>query len=580
MLRHLREAGFDPVLLSSPGANLLHVSALEGVTGIAVPIERQIAPVRDLVSFWRLYRTVRRVRPSIVDAGTPKAGLLTGVAAWLARVPCRVYTLRGLRLETAGGLKRAMLWVAEWVACACSHRVVCVSPSLRARAIGLRLVSAEKAIVLGKGSGGVDLSRFSPANRKSPATEGLRNRLGIPSGVPLIGFVGRFVKDKGIRHLVESFQRLRGAYPELRLLLVGDFEPGDPVEPDVRRYIESEAAIIRPGFVSDTAPYYPLMDVLVLPTYREGFPGVPLEAQASGVPVVTTTATGATDSTIDGVTGFLVPVGDTDALTNAVSKLLGDPELRVRMGKAGRDRMERDFRPDVIWDALVHLYRDLIEEKHPQMTIQNTIPSAKRLFDLVLAAGALLLLSLLLAAIAILVRLRLGSPVLFRQERAGWFGARFECLKFRTMTDARDADGQLLPDADRLTRFGRYLRSTSLDELPELINVIRGEMSLVGPRPLLAKYLERYSAEQMRRHVVRPGLTGWAQINGRNALNWDQRFELDLWYVDHRNFWLDLSILAKTLRQVARREGVVKPGHATMPEFRGMTAKTDQGNAV
>ena len=146
--------------------------------------------------------------------------------------------------------------------------------------------------------------------------------------------------------------------------------------------------------------------------------------------------------------------------------------------------------------------------------------------------------------------------------------------------DARDASGQLLPDADRLTRLGRFLRSTSLDELPELINVLRGEMSLVGPRPLLAKYLERYSPEQMRRHEVRPGITGWAQINGRNALSWDEKFALDVWYVDHRNFWLDLSILTKTVWQVIRRDGVARPGHATMPEFRGMAAKPEPGSMV
>jgi sugar transferase EpsL len=256
--------------------------------------------------------------------------------------------------------------------------------------------------------------------------------------------------------------------------------------------------------------------------------------------------------------------------------------LRERMGKAGRERMERDFKPEVIWDALIHLYRELIEEKlgHPQMTFKNKISWTKRPFDVVLAGGALLLLSPLLAAVAMLVRLRLGSPVLFRQERAGWFGSRFECLKFRTMTNARDANGQLLPDANRLTGLGRFLRSTSLDELPELFNVIRGEMSLIGPRPLLAKYLERYSPEQMRRHEVRPGITGWAQINGRNALNWEQRFELDLWYVEHWSLWLDLSILTKTVWQVIRREGVARPGHATMPEFRGMAAKSDQGNIV
>jgi lipopolysaccharide/colanic/teichoic acid biosynthesis glycosyltransferase/glycosyltransferase involved in cell wall biosynthesis len=580
VLGHLRGAGFDSIMLSSPGANLFELSATERVASIVIPIEREIAPLHDLVSFWKLYRSICQVRPAIVDASTPKAGLLTGLAACLARVPCRVYTLRGLRLETASGMKRAILWVAEWLACACSHRVVCVSPSLRTRAIGLHLVSSEKAIVLGKGSGGVDLKRFCPANRTSAETAYLRSRLGIPAGATVVGFVGRFVKDKGIRQLVHAFQRLRGTYPELLLLLVGGFEPGDPVEPEVRCYIESETAIIRPGFVSDTAPYYPLMDVLALPTYREGFPGVPLEAQASGVPVVTTTATGAVDSIIDGVTGFLVPVGDTDALTNAIGKLLADPESRERMGKAGRDRMERDFHPEVIWDALVRLYRGLMEEKlgPSPMTLKNKISWAKRIFDVVLACGALLLLSPLLMALAILIRLWLGSPILFRQERAGLFGSRFECLKFRTMTDARDANGQLLPDADRLTRLGRFLRSASLDELPELNNVVRGEMSLVGPRPLLAKYLDRYSPEQMRRHEVRPGITGWAQIHGRNALNWDRRFELDLWYVDHRNFWLDLAILFKTTWQVLRREGVARPGHATMPEFLGLATEREQGN--
>jgi lipopolysaccharide/colanic/teichoic acid biosynthesis glycosyltransferase len=148
------------------------------------------------------------------------------------------------------------------------------------------------------------------------------------------------------------------------------------------------------------------------------------------------------------------------------------------------------------------------------------------------------------------------------------------------MTNACDENGRLLPDADRLTRLGRLLRSTSLDELPELINVIRGEMSLVGPRPLVAKYLERYSPEQMRRHAVRPGITGWAQINGRNLLNWNERFEFDVWYVDHWSFWLDLSILTKTVWQVIRRDGIAKPGHATMPEFRGLDARPDQGNTV
>jgi lipopolysaccharide/colanic/teichoic acid biosynthesis glycosyltransferase len=200
--------------------------------------------------------------------------------------------------------------------------------------------------------------------------------------------------------------------------------------------------------------------------------------------------------------------------------------------------------------------------------------ASKRVFDLLLSGGALILLSPLLILLAIVVRIFLGSPVIFRQARPGLCGQLFDCMKFRTMTDARDETGQLLPDAHRLTTLGRFLRSTSLDELPELFNVLSGEMSLVGPRPLLASYVARYSAEQMRRHEVKPGITGWAQINGRNALDWDRKFELDLWYVDHQSFWLDLSILARTLWQVACRHGIAKPGHATMPEFLGVSKKT------
>ena len=193
----------------------------------------------------------------------------------------------------------------------------------------------------------------------------------------------------------------------------------------------------------------------------------------------------------------------------------------------------------------------------------------KRLLDILVTLPALILLSLLLASLALLVRVKLGAPVLFRQQRPGLNGQPFTIYKFRTMTDARDAHGQLLPDAERLTKFGRFLRSTSLDELPELINVLKGEMSIVGPRPLLMQYLERYTPQQARRHEVRPGITGWAQINGRNAITWEQKFELDVWYVDHVSLRLDVKIIALTVWKTIKREGISQPGQATAEEFRG-----------
>ena len=172
-------------------------------------------------------------------------------------------------------------------------------------------------------------------------------------------------------------------------------------------------------------------------------------------------------------------------------------------------------------------------------------------------------------ALALLVRLKLGAPVLFRQQRPGLHGKPFTLYKFRTMIGARDADGNLLPDAERLTSFGRFLRSSSLDELPELFNVLKGEMSLVGPRPLLMEYLPLYSEEQMRRHEARPGITGWAQINGRNALTWEDKFKLDVWYVDHRSLWLDIRIIVLTIWKILKREGISQPGHVTAQKFMG-----------
>ena len=193
----------------------------------------------------------------------------------------------------------------------------------------------------------------------------------------------------------------------------------------------------------------------------------------------------------------------------------------------------------------------------------------KRPFDFIAAAVALLLLCLPLAVLTLLVRRKLGHPAFFRQTRPGLHGKPFEMVKFRSMTDARGPDGALLPDADRLTPFGRFLRSSSLDELPGLWNVLKGDMSLVGPRPLLVEYLPLYSPTQARRHEVRPGITGWAQVNGRNALGWEEKFALDVWYVDHRSLWLDLKILWLTVKKVLVRDGISAAGEATMARFTG-----------
>lgn len=203
----------------------------------------------------------------------------------------------------------------------------------------------------------------------------------------------------------------------------------------------------------------------------------------------------------------------------------------------------------------------------------------KRMMDILVSMAALILLSPVLLAVALLVRLKLGSPILFLQQRPGLHGKSFDILKFRTMLDAEAPDGTLLPDAQRLTPFGKALRASSLDELPELLNVLKGDMSLVGPRPLLMQYLPLYSPRQARRHEVRPGITGWAQVNGRNAVDWPERFELDVWYVENRTLLLDLKILLRTVTGVLRREGISQEGHVTMEPFTGNEQGRNKGDS-
>jgi glycosyltransferase involved in cell wall biosynthesis len=363
-LSYLRADGFHPAVVCGPGPESEEMRATESIPVFTVEMEREISPLKDLISLVRASQLIRQLRPMVSNSGTPKAGLLVGLAACLNRVPCRVYTLRGLRLETTTGPKRWILRLTERIACACAHRVICVSPSLRRRAVELGLVLPEKAIVLASGSSnGVDPSRFFPtADRLAKAAE-IRRQHRIGPHDAIIGYVGRFTSDKGVPELMAAFRLLRRSFPGAVLLLVGSYEQGDPVPPETRAAIESDSGVIRVDFTSEIATYYFVMDMLVLPTHREGFPNVVLEAQAAARPVVTTCATGASDSVCDGVTGLVVPVGDAVALADALMKLLSDRDLALRMGRAGRERVIREFRHETIWEALAGLYRELLHQR-------------------------------------------------------------------------------------------------------------------------------------------------------------------------------------------------------------------------
>ena len=331
-LRTLREAGFRVTLVSSPGALLTRTAAQEGVESVAIPMRRGMAPAADLLSLLRLCWLLWRLKPEMTEFSTPKAGLLGSVAAMLCGVPSRVYLLRGLRLETSTGIKRCILLAAERVASACSHVVLCNSESLRNQALALRVASEDKLRLLGSGSSnGVDVERFSPG----PGT--LRARLGLPPDAPVVGFVGRLTRDKGLPELVEAFDAILAARPQAHLLLVGWFDASeDALGSALRSRIKNHPHIHMTGYVADTAPYYRAMDVMVLPTWREGFPNVVLEAAASGIPVVTTLCTGSRDAVLPEVTGLLIPPGYPVAISEAVLQLLRSPKRRCRMGLAAR----------------------------------------------------------------------------------------------------------------------------------------------------------------------------------------------------------------------------------------------------
>src|SRR5882762_8733123 len=296
-LEYFQDRGFDATVLSPDRRKgEWEVARPEGVPIIEVPMEREIAPIRDLVSLWRLWRVMRALCPAVTNVGTPKAGLLGGLAAWLSRVPCRFYTLHGLRFETTAGFRRKLLVLAERLACRFAHRVVCVSHSVREKALANGLVHPQKALVIGAGScNGVDVSRFAPTPERIRRAAELRCQLRIPPDAPVALFVGRLTRDKGICELLEAFLQVEQRFPRLRLLLVGTFEDGDPLPDEIRKQLETNERVILAGPVNDPAPYYAIADVLILPSYREGLPTVILEGHAAAKPVIGASATGIVD---------------------------------------------------------------------------------------------------------------------------------------------------------------------------------------------------------------------------------------------------------------------------------------------
>ena len=354
----MKRAGFTVGAIASPGPTLDRFGAEQQIPTWGLPMSRRISPLRDLVALARLVVLLRRVRPTILHAHTPKGGLLGMLAGAAARVPVRIYHLHGLPLETARGLRRLLLVLSDRVACALAHRVLAVSPSLLSAAVAHGLVRREKAAVPAGGSiNGVDAQREFCPEVQLEAGARVRARYDIPPRAPVVGFVGRLVRDKGLVELAEAWQLVRHHHRDAQLLIVGPFDDTDPIPESTRALLRRDPRVTLAGLQWDVAPYMAAMNVLALPTHREGLGNVLLEAGAMGLPVIATRITGCVDAVVDGRTGVLVPPGDPAALAAAIGAYLDSRALRARHGAAARERLLRHFSPGVVWSATYQEYQ-------------------------------------------------------------------------------------------------------------------------------------------------------------------------------------------------------------------------------
>lgn len=539
-----------------------------GVRYCQVPMDRTgVNPFRDLATVRRLVTLMRVEAPDVVLAYTQKpiiyGGLATRIAGGRARFHAMVSGLGHVYSDIPGrrhALLRRIVSLLYRIGIARASSVILFNRDDEAEMRHHGILRAGHHVVQVAGSG-VDVDRFKP---------------GQPIGGPLVFLmVARLMRDKGLVEFVEAARLVRARFPEARFRILGPVDP-NPTGITLAEIQAWAAAgdVDYLGETRDVAPHLADASVFVLPTYyREGLPRTILEAMACGNPVITTDTPGCRDAVTDRSDGFLVPPRDAPALAEAMVRFIEEPELVARMGANARETACRRFDVTKVNADLLHVMgldtdgNDTARDR-PRRAIGD-FP----LLQMALALpGALLLLPLTIV-VALVVLSTLGTPILFRQRRAGAAGRGFDLIKFRTMRIVNDIEGRPLPDAARLTATSRVLRRTRLDELPGLWNVVRGQMNLVGPRPLLPETVDNMGAAGRARGKVKPGLTGWAQVNGNTLLSDADKLALDLWYIDHRSLLLDLGILCRTAAMLVGGERIntlnIERGHASIADRRG-----------
>jgi lipopolysaccharide/colanic/teichoic acid biosynthesis glycosyltransferase len=506
---------------------------------------------------------------------TPLTAALPGIAArWLRRKPF-VFEVRDLwpELPRAMGVIRNPLVLRlmdrlELAAYRSANFCIGLSPGI-AQGILRRGVPESRVVTA---PNGCDLELFTP-DPVQPLPE-------IPS-LPPDAFVAAFTGAHGVANGLGSVLdaaaelRLRGRN-DIFLVFIGDGKEKPSLIERAQCEKLDNSLFVGPMPKKALAQFLcrranvGLMILANVPAFYYGTsPNKFFDYLASGLPILVNYPGWMAEMVTAQGAGVVVPPQDPGAFADALMRMADARAATAAMGQRGRSFAQCEFRRTELAQRCVAVMESAALEMRPRNGISAYRRWGKRSLDLLALLAVSPVVLPVVIVVALLVRLQMGRPVFFRQVRPGYKTKPFTLLKFRTMNVARDDQGRLLPDEKRLTKFGRLLRRCSVDELPQLWNVLKGEMSLVGPRPLLMQYLDRYTLEQARRHEVKPGVTGWAQVNGRNALGWEERFQLDVWYVDHRSFSLDLKIIARTLAKVFLREGISQSGHATMPEFIG-----------
>ncbi|NWK98778.1 hypothetical protein DM806_24570 [Sphingobium lactosutens] len=531
-----------------------------------VPMDRiGTNPWRDIGTLWALGRIIRSEAPDVILAYTQKPIIYGGMAARSAAPRARFFAMvSGLGHvysddEPASGKRRFLRPLISFLyrmAIARAAGIFVFNADDEAEMRRHAILSPRQRATQVPGSG-IDTAQFT----QQP----------IPDGPPIFLLVARLMRNKGIGEFVEAAVKVRRQCPDARFRILGPQEPGKAGFSAEEMASWQAKGIDYLGSTRDVRPHLAAASVFVLPTfYREGLPRTILEAMAVGRPIVTTDTPGCRETVIPGKNGLLVPPRDAEALASAMALLAANPDRITAMGACSRQLAEDRYHVDKV-NGLLLKEMGLIgpSPRRPDGRALGDHPLVER----TLAGLALIALLPVMLLLGMVVALILGRPVLFRQHRAGRGGQAFDLVKFRSMGDLRDAQGQSLPDEARLTSFGRLLRRSRLDELPELWNIARGEMSFVGPRPLLPATVEMMGERGLRRGSVRPGLTGWAQVNGNALLSDADKLALDLWYVEHRSLGRDLWIALRTVGTIFGGERIspmhIRRAYASVADRRG-----------